>query len=142
VGARQRFFDGENRGEGIDVEANQLPGPLQQIFVWVRQQNDRLFRVIDLAGSQARLILGEQQHAVFSGNIRGGNHGDFFPGHAGIEMNFAKDAAGNGAAHGDPKQHAGSAEIIDVSGAAGHLLASLFAGNGPADLAMIHGWSQ
>ena len=108
----------------------------------MRQQHDGFFGVIDFSRREARLIVGEQEHTVFSGNIRGGYHGDSFPWHARIKMNFAKDAAGNGAAHGDAEQGVRTVEIIDVSRAAGHLLASLFAGDGPADLAMIHWWAQ
>ena len=131
--AGEGIFDGENRGERIDFDADGAAGFFEQIFGGMRQENDRFFRVIDDAVGQARLIFDEQGDAVFSGDVFGGYDREFRPGDDRVEMDRADAASRCGRSDGRAVQHFREREIVDIDGAAGDFLAAFFARDGRSD---------
>ena len=73
----------------------------------MREQDHRLFRMIDCRFRQAGLIVNDQGDYIFSGNIARGDNRELVPADRRIEMNAADAPARNCAAHGDAVNHSG-----------------------------------
>ncbi len=127
LGFVQRIFDGENGGQRFDVERDRTPGFFQQVFVFVRQQQNRLFRMVYKFISQIRLIFQNQRHAVSAGNIFGGDDGEFVPGNAVAELNAAQPSARNRRTHSHAVQHVGKGQIVHIPGVPGDFINTFFA---------------
>ena len=99
----------------------------------MRDQDDRLLRMRDLAIGKVRLIVEDQRDDIGAGNVVGGDDRELVPGNAAGIEDLADDAAGRGAAHRRAMEHPGQCQIVHVASLAGHLGSPFFSRNGLAD---------
>ena len=97
------------------------------------EENYWLFRVIDKLVGEVRLVVENQCDVILTGNIFGGDDGEFVPGNVTFERNVLDSAARNRAAHRHAVEHFRESQVVDVQRRASDLLAAFFAGNGFAD---------
>src|SRR5205807_9936846 len=105
----------------------------EQILVLMREQNDRLFRMIHNFVGEVRLIVEDQGHIVFTWNIFGSDNHEVIPGNITFERNIFDAPTWNRTAHSNAMQHSGKREVIDVERLAGNFLPAFFARDGFAD---------
>ena len=115
------------------MDLDGFDGASENVFISMRKQNDRFFRVINDAVCQARLIVEDERDAVFAGNVFGGYDDEFGPVDFRGEGDFADGAARGFAADGSAVQHAGEAHVVNVEGGSGDFVAALFAWDVGAD---------
>ena len=78
------FFDGENWRQRFVLDAKPPATAFgSSVAVRMRQQQNRLFRMIDRAIRKARLIVLDQRDVVFPGNIFRGDDDEFVPADSG-----------------------------------------------------------
>ena len=65
------------------------PRLLEQLAIGMREKHDRLFRMVDAIGRQARLVVEDERDAVGAGNVSGGDDGEVGPGNVGLEVDAA-----------------------------------------------------
>src|SRR5580704_4278572 len=136
--ARKRVVHRKNRGQRLDFNAHTAPSLLEQIFVRMRKQHHRLFRVVHELISQARLIVNEQRDAILAGNILCGNDRKFFPRNARLEVNAKNASARPWAANRHAKDHARKFQVVHILRAARHFLPAFLTRHGLSDYPGCH----
>src|SRR5579863_2817697 len=102
----------------------------------MRQQQDRLLRMVDEITGQAGLIVNDEGNAVCTGNIFGGDDDKFVPRNAGAESDVLDLAARNLTADGSAVEHVGQNHVVHVLRLSGYFLGAFLAWNRCADNAI------
>jgi hypothetical protein len=108
-----------------------------QVLVFVREQQDRLFRVVDEICGEIWLIVQDQRDVVSSRNIFRGDNRELIPREIALESDLLDRSACGGASHRCAVKHVRKRKIIDVERGAGNFLPALFPGKRFSD-GMIH----
>ncbi len=103
---------------------------LDNIAIVMREQQDRLFRMIDYIVGEVGLIVDNQRDAVAARNVVGSDDGDFVPRDSGTIVDLDDAPASHGASDRGAVEHARHREVVEVSRLAGHLGATLAAWHG------------
>ena len=104
----------------------------------MREQNDRLFGMVDHLRGKAGLIVLDQRDFIFARYIGGRDDREFAPRNAFAESDPADVPPRDAAAHGHAVQHIRKGEVVHVAGATGHFFASLFADDGMSETFFFH----
>ena len=130
---RERVLDREHGVERLDLDAHGTQGGLGALGIGVRQQQDGLVRVLDLAHDQERLVLEDVGHAVLARDVPviGDHHA--VPVEGRVEFDAADEAARNLGAHGAAVEHPGDLEVVHVKRAPGDLVGAVALGDVRAD---------
>ena len=105
-------------------------GPDQRGLVRMREQQDRLFRMVHLVSGQAGVILCEVNDCVLAGYIGRADYDKFTPVHGGVEVDGADASACDAGTYGGTVPHAGQSQVVDILRSAQHLGAALLAQRG------------
>jgi len=130
---RQRFVDGAHRGQRVDLDGDAAPAFLQHDRVRVREQDDRLLRVVHAIGRQIRLVVGDERDDVPAGDVGGGDDRELIPGEPGRKADVPDRSPHDGTADRRSVQHAGQHEVVNVPRLPGDFRASFLAGNRSTD---------
>ena len=87
--AVERVVHREDRWLGIDVDPHVPAGFFEHVAIRVRQQHHWLFRMVDAAVSQARLIVDDEGDAIDAGNVGGRDDDEVGPGNVRPELDAA-----------------------------------------------------
>ena len=86
--------------------------------------------MVDLFVRQNRLVFQNQLDYIVSGNIAGADNGALVPGETlGVVHGF-QATPGDGAADGDPMQHVGDFDVVEVFSTPGKFVVDFFTGDG------------
>ncbi len=124
------FLDAVDGGSGRIGDVDSSYRGCQSVAVGMRQEQDRLLRMIDHAIGQAGLVIHDERNDIAAGNIFGRDNGELMPGDTFTESDRFNRSAGDGAAHRGAKDHARQREIVNVAGLPGYFGRALFAGYG------------
>ena len=89
------FFDGVDGGCGLIADLDGRHRGCQGVPIGMRQQQDRLFRMIHHSIGQAGLVIHDERDDIAAGNIFGGDDGELVPGDAFTELDLFNRSAGN-----------------------------------------------
>ena len=95
----------------------------------MREEQDRLFAMIHLAISEARLIGDDELDAILAWDVGGGDDCEFAPVDAAVKCDGANQPARNRAAHCGSVPHAVAVDIVHITRAAQQLVHAFLAGN-------------
>src|SRR5205085_4691662 len=135
---RERVFDAEDGGQRLNLYADGAPRLFEQVLVLVREQEYRLFGVVDRAVGEVGLVEEDERDGVRARNVARRDDGELVPGDAFAEDYLADSPARDVAAHGHAVEHAGRVEVVNVARRARHLRAPLLARNRLADVLIRH----
>ena len=134
LAARQRIVDGKYRRQRLVFDRHPAPRLVGPRAIGMGDEDDGLFRMIDLLEGEIRLVVGDQLDAVAAGNVGRGDDDVVGPVDPGVEADGGDAAARNGAAHGDAVQHARLPHVVHVERLPGHLGAPFLAPDRPSHL--------
>ena len=132
------LFDREDRGQRFDIDGDSAARFFQEIAIGVRQQQDRLFGVLEKLLDQVGLIIDNQSDDVLAGDVLRGDDGELVPRDFRREGDVADAAARAGSANGRSVEHAGQDSVVDVDRFPGDFVPALFARDGGADGVLSH----
>src|SRR5215470_10794521 len=127
------LFDGENGWERIVIDRYVFYRNGQKMRVFVSQQENRLFGMVDNSICETRLVVFDQCDAILAGNISCGNNDEFLPRNLLSKSDFPDLAAWNLAAHRRTVQHAGQNHVVHIPSLSADFLAPFQAWNGCSD---------
>ena len=130
---RPRLFRGKDGLLGRHDEVNSMHRARQQVAILVSQEHHGLLAMANLALDQERLLEVDELHAIRSGDVRGGDHGDLVPGQRGVEVDALEPSAGHGGADRPTVEHSGDDEIVDVARPSRELLDAVLPAHARAD---------
>jgi hypothetical protein len=100
------FFHGEERGERFVFDGYGIDGFWEEMAVGMREQENRLFGMIDDSIREAGLIVFDERDAILAGDVRGRDDYEFVPIDSRPEGELFDFAAWNAAADGGAVEHA------------------------------------
>src|SRR5271168_166032 len=95
-----RVFNGVDGREFFVGDVDGGDGGGEYGAVGVGEEEDGLFRVVDVGGGEAGVVLGEVDNGVFAGDVGGGDDGELVPRDSGVKGDGGDAAAWDGAADG------------------------------------------
>jgi len=94
--------------------------------ILMREQQNRLLRMIDFPIRQAGLIVSDQSDAILARNVFCRDDYKLVPVDLRVERDFLDDSSRNLAANRRPVDHARQGHVIDVARSAGNFVAAFF----------------
>jgi len=91
------------------------------------EQENRFGYVIDMRRYEARMVFGEMDDGVLTGDIGRSDNGELFPWNGWVEGDGCDAPARNRAADRGSKPHAWQFDVVNVLGAAQNFRRALFA---------------
>ena len=110
----ERFLDCKDRGQRLDLDGHPAACGIRPRAIFMRNQHDRLFRVIDDIGREVRLVVHDQFHDVRARDVCGGHDRVLVPVDGGIEPDPFEPAARDGTANGHAMKRAGRRNIVHI----------------------------
>ena len=129
---RERLVYRMHGRQGVKVDRDETTGPLDDLFVGMREKHDRLLGMVHDVLGEAWLVVENQDEPVRRRHILRGHDSDLLPGNAVAESNLSI-LPERMASHRDAMQHARQRHIVDVPRRAGDLGASFSPRHGLAD---------
>src|SRR5262249_15755886 len=127
------LFHGKQGGKRVVFDRNCVDSFPEPVPVRMSDEQNRLFWVIDAAIGQTRLVVEDKSNAVAPRNVLRGDDDVVAPVDVGVKTNFSDFTARNFAADSRSMDHSGEDDVVDIAGATGDLVWSLFARDGGAD---------
>src|SRR5262249_34996037 len=119
--------DREDRRGRVDLDVDGATCFFEQILVWMRQQENRLFGMVHEAVGEGGLMLDKQSDAILPGDVIGHYDGEFGPRDHWIETHRDNAPARSRAAHGGAVDHSWESEIVDVVSGTSDFVTAFFA---------------
>src|SRR5258708_2738678 len=106
----------------------------------MREQHNRLLRVIYNVGGEARLVMQDERDFIGPGlgNIARRDDGELIPWNAFTVTDCLDVSARHGTADGGSMEHPGHGDVVDVACTSGDFLDAFFSRNGAADQWLGH----
>ena len=131
------FFDREHGRQGIVLDGNRFDRFRQRVAIRMGQQKNRLFRMVDHAIREARLIVFDQRDIVFPGNVLRGDDDKLAPVDFGPEGYLLDFAAWDAAADRGAIEHARQRDVVNVPCSSRDFVAPFLSRRGQADDAIV-----
>ncbi len=125
---RERVSESEDGGLFFDLYRHISSCLFEQVLIFVREQQDRFFGMVDEISSEIRLIVQDKGDVVSAGNVFGGDNSEFIPREIAFKRDVLDLSARGRAAHRDAVKHVRKRQVIDVERLPRDFLASLFPG--------------
>src|SRR5215213_1090980 len=119
-------FEIEDGWQFLDLDAYVPACFLQQVFIAVREQHDRLFGMVYKIRGEIGLVIQDEGNIIMAGNVFGSDDGELVPRNVAFEGDACNSASRRRATHRGAVKHIGEREIIDVQRLAGDFLAAFF----------------
>src|SRR5205823_5837874 len=119
----------EDRRQWGNINTDSTSGSLKEIFVGMREQDDRLFGVVYPFIGKTRLVIDEQRNRILPGDVRCCDDDELVPRNVRGKFDPEYLSACDFTSDRCAEDHAGEDQIIDVLGTAGHLVATFFSRN-------------
>ena len=129
----KRFLHREHRRERLALDPDRAGGGLCALCVLVREEQDRLLRVPDLARCEQRLVVLDQRDHVFARDVAVVGDRDALPVERGIERHARDTPARYRRANRAPVEQSGNPQVVHVLGAARDLVVALELGDRDPD---------
>ncbi len=123
------LLDGEDGRQWLILDAHRVHGLAQLVFVWMRQQQNRLVAVVHFPIGEARLIGGDELNEILAWDIVGGDDGELCPVDAAVISDGANEPARDGTADSGAVPHALPFDVIHIPRAAQQLVQPFLAGD-------------
>src|SRR5262245_4032713 len=126
LAAVQRLFDRQQRRRFLVFNVDVSRGDLGFMFALGGDQQDRFFAMTNFGLGEKRLVVFNQRHIVFTGDVA--VIGDHYarPIVIRIEADRLDPASRDAATNGLAEKHAFESDVVDIAGRAGQLFKSFF----------------